>query len=141
MTTHPTITQFKHSSNITYIYPSTFILISHNLIPTTHNPSMSITISPTGDTSSPYSSSSHLELSKPSSLLYNTEYTTLTTEHHTPSYLSPIPLTIYNSNYDIIPPSQYHNITNHSNISIQINETLLHHSQTTQFHLTSIYLH
>ena len=139
MTTQPTLTQSTHSSHITYIYPSTFMLISHNFIPTLHNPSMSITISPTGDSSSPYSDPSHLSLSKPASSLYNTEYSTLTTEHHTPSYLSPLPLTIYNSNYDIIPPSNYHTISNHSNISIQLSEVLIHN--TTQFYLTSIYLH
>ena len=140
MTTHPTLTQFTDTSHITYIFPSTFILISHNFIPTLHNPSMSITISPTGDSSSPYSSSSHLALSKPSSLLSNTEYSTLTTEHHTPSYLSPLPLTIYDSNYNIIPPSNYNTIPNHSNISIQLNE-VLYFNTTTQFYLTSIYLH
>ena len=140
MTTHPTLTQHTQNPYINYIYPSTFMLISHNFIPTPHNPNMSITISPTGDSSSPYSQPSRLSLSKPASLLYNTEFSTLTTEHHTPSYDSPLPLTIYDSNYNIIPPSQYHTITNHSNISIKLSEVLINNNHT-QFYLTDIYIH
>jgi hypothetical protein len=142
MTTLPNITQFTDCTNITYIFPSTFMLISHNFIPTLHNPAMSITISPTGDSSSPLSSSSQLILSKTSSKLSNTEYSTLTTVNHSPTYQSPLPLTIYNQDHEIIPPSNYHTISDHCNISIQLNEVLFHHNtSSTLLYLTAIYIH
>ena len=126
------------SNSISYIHPTDFTLISANLIPTTTNTHLSIRVTPLSTPSS--SSFPTLNLSKPSTNLSTSPSSTLSTEFHTPQYLSPAPLAIYSSTLQLIPPSQYHTIPLNSTVSIQLTEDL-HNKGSSTFYLTSIYIH
>ena len=137
MQTQPTLTQFTHMPYISYTYPTLFTLISHNLTPTNSNPYLSITISPTTQQSPLHFHD--LTLSPSSKLLSTNQFSTITTEHHSPLYASPIPLTIYKSSLTKLHPSQYSSIPLNSTISIQITEQII--NNLTTFTLTHINLH
>ena len=139
MSTQPTLTQYTQNPFIEYTHPTLFTLISHNLIPTNDNPYLSITISPTTQQSPLHYHS--LSLSPPSKLLSTNQFSTITTEFHTPSYASPLSLNIYNSYPTKLQPSQYSSIPLNSTISIQLTEILISNELSTQFYLTHIHLH
>ena len=139
MLTQPTLTQLTNNPYIEYTHPTLFTLISHNLIPTNSNPHLSITISPTTQQSPLHYHS--LSLSPPSKLLSTNQFSTITTEHHSPLYASPLPLKIYNPYPTKLQPPQYSSIPLNSTISIQITEILISNNLSTQFYLTHIHLH
>lgn len=130
-----TLTKIINPQHITYTHPTIFTLKSFNLTPTINNPILHITISPLQQDI--YPQHNNFKLSIPSQLLSTQPFSTITTEHHTPNYYSPLPLTIFNSNTQLN-TSQYNSIPINQPISITIIESL--HNNQLQLTLTNIKL-
>ena len=127
------LTSINNPQSISYIHPTIFTIQSFNLTPTPTHPNLSITISPLYQSPFPQHS---LNLSTPSLQLSTQPLSIITTEYHSPTYSSPLPLSIYNTNHQQLTPSQFNSIPLNQPIQLTITEHL--HNNQPQLLLTKI---
>tara|TARA_B110000503_G_scaffold41693_1_gene68516 strand:- start:93 stop:509 length:417 start_codon:yes stop_codon:yes gene_type:complete len=135
------LTQFVHTTQISYIHPNVFNLNSLSLSKDNTVQTINVSLHEeqwlTTHVHAPLAYPMYKkELSAPAEALYKNQNSTVTTD---PKCNYHNELQVYSAKHTIIPPSEYHTIPVNSKVTMQIKECLINNE--VQLLLTHLYIH